>query len=168
MVPKSCSFSPVFFCRVLNTVPTGKAGLAVWISSRQMCTAEGDSCPLQEIFTLSVSLLTSGARGNRTDSCGFSTGRSGLPSRRRLVLPCGVLSKKIGAILTSFGGAFLQEAPAAAAVPPPGDVPSPKQLDVLTSAGRNTCSLFLLRLSLFCIAEKVTGQTSGFCARLTW
>lgn len=111
--PASCSLSLAFFCKVLNTVWTGNAGLDVWMSSRQLCRAEGDTCPLQDPF-LSVRWETSdnlcwlptccasSLWGGSTDFCSLSPGWPSVPSLLCLLFLCCVLWRKIGAILMSF------------------------------------------------------------------
>lgn len=130
--PESCRL--VFFCKMLNTARTGNAGLDVWISSKQLCRADGDSCPLQHPF-LSVRGETVDDRCWLLTCCtvslweGSSDFWSSSPSLLRSLLLCCAAWKKIGAILMSFaqtafpctwsGLTFLAEMPAAAATSEP-------------------------------------------------
>lgn len=126
--PESCRL--VFLCKMLNTARTGNAGLDVWISSKQLCRADGDSCPLQHPF-LSVRVETETDRCWLLTRCtsslweGSSDFWSSSPSLLRSLLLCCAACKKIGAILMSFaqtafpcswsGLTFMAEMPAAAA-----------------------------------------------------
>lgn len=86
------SRSLVFFCRLLNTVREGKAGLDVWISSKKLSRPGTGNCPLQWPFS-SVWLLT---------CCTFSIWEGNAISRWP-ILPlvlCLVVRRKMGAILT--------------------------------------------------------------------
>ena len=98
--PESCRFD--FFSKVLNTVGTGNAGLAVRISSRQLCRADGDHfVPVRWEGRL-LTCCTPSLWGGSTDVRSVSADWCGLPSPLCLLFLCWVVRKKIGAVLTPF------------------------------------------------------------------